>query len=292
MKTTIHVYRFDTNVPAEKAAWDKLRDELKKTHPWCMESSTPPGKSHYRTEWDGVQVELDTAHLFDNQWNAASEPGGDGPEGWRLFDWALDYDTDHMGRRNKIRRGYYLEQTEEMRAARKNRYRCGYCGKQYDVLDVPKFCTACIGSEHLKEVDLSLLRTRCVADEYKASPPLTAGEADFLVPLYRELQLKATLGRDLAQAKEAQRKALETYEKKIALATQERDGFLFLVANGIRTNNAIYYDHTGRFGFGWRSPMEPAVAAALAEKLKDFPAPWDIEVMDGAGKKKISGEGK
>jgi hypothetical protein len=87
MKTVYHSYYFDISKPDEKKAWNELKSKLA-MGPHCMEVCG--AESFYSRDRDGTVVDLETEHLFENQWNTAPIPAwGDGP-GYRVFDWALD----------------------------------------------------------------------------------------------------------------------------------------------------------------------------------------------------------
>jgi len=65
--------------------------------------------------------------------------------------------------------------------------------------------------------------------------------------------------------------------KKIATMTTERDGMLWIVEHDLPTDNAIFYNHTGRFCFGWRNPITGNAKTQLVEKLAGFPFPYDVQ---------------
>ena len=111
IKTTIHAYRYDTTIPEEKNAYHMLSETLTKQGLKCFE--TWGAGSHYLPELDNMTINLETKHLFDNQWNTA--PIGKYSQGLRVFDWAQDYPINFP---SPIKRGHYLKQTEEMRTAR------------------------------------------------------------------------------------------------------------------------------------------------------------------------------
>ena len=48
-------------------------------------------------------------------------------------------------------------------------------------------------------------------------------------------------------------------------------------------DNAIFYTHTGRFGFGWRQKLDEGVACEIMGRLSDegFPFPGDFECSNG-----------
>jgi len=49
--------------------------------------------------------------------------------------------------------------------------------------------------------------------------------------------------------------------------------------------NTIYYDHTGKFGFGWRQPLDAKTESALLDKISEFRWPYEIS---RAGKPKLT----
>lgn len=67
------------------------------------------------------------------------------------------------------------------------------------------------------------------------------------------------------------------FEAKRASATTERDGFLWLINNDLPTENCIYYNHAGRFCFGWRNPYTVEARLVLLEALKQFPFEYDVK---------------
>ena len=53
---------------------------------------------------------------------------------------------------------------------------------------------------------------------------------------------------------------------------------LWLLDHGVSVENVIFYDHTGRFCFGWKDRgVSPAVASALRDVLCEFPFDYDIQ---------------
>lgn len=188
IKTKIHAYRYDVTNPVEAKAYAALCARMEAQDTKCFESWGV--NSHYQSALDGIEVELETMYVFDNQWNTAPIPGVT-DKGLRVFDWALDYKPD--GWEKSIKQGHYLDLTPEMIEVRENRLKCGYCGKQYDKRDTPAppmFCTSCLGSEYLREKDLYLTRIGPVKGyEYST---LTAEELEVLLPVYK-LNRKASI---------------------------------------------------------------------------------------------------
>jgi hypothetical protein len=274
MKTTIHTYRFDTHKPEERAAYDTLRAQLK-TQARCMESHG--GGMHYRPELDGKFIELETAHLFDNQWNTAPIPGIS-DKGLRVFDWAQDYQP--YGNPN-IKQGHYLDITDEMRAIRDNTAKCGYCGAQEPV-GAHVFCPHCLDSEYLTEKDLPLTRMRPVSTPFGAEiPTLSDAERAALMPKFQDAQLHGSTERGKARIAKARADVIAKCNKETRAAITERDGFLWFMDRGIRTDNLIFYSHTGRFCFGWRQPCDAALVSALLDIVSEFPFSYDIKCADG-----------
>lgn len=278
IKTVYRSYSYDTSKPNDAKAYADLKAKLKgqgrkvfKTH---------GGNSHYQPAMHGRELELETKHLFDNQWNTAC--------GKRVFDWAEDaIFSPYNGRENlKDRRGHYLELTPEMSEVRRNTCACGYCGKQEPAAKGYVFCPHCLSSEYLDEKTLHLLRMLPV-DESGINggkrAELTEAERAHLMPLFIDAQLHGTARRNKAKAEKERATALRRYEEAIEAATKRRDGEIWLLDHGLSTDNVIYYDHTGRFSFGWRKPLKGAELEAWAKALEGFPGDFDIETKDRRG---------
>jgi hypothetical protein len=304
MKTHIHTYNFDISRPDEAAAYKALCKELGAT-PGRGEKmvSSSTGEGHF---WfiqqrlsDGAEIELETAHLFENQWNTAPIVGIDTDKGLRVFDWAEDA-SDRLSlpgfAPKDVRRGYYLDITDEMRAIRHDTLKCGYCGAQENAAGIDQtraFCPHCRDSEFLKESDLHLTRLRPVDTPFgEKRAELTDDERAYLLPIYREAQIHGSTARGKARLEAKRARILAKAEKEISAANAERDGMLWLMDRRINVENVIYYSHTGRFSFGWRSPLDDGVVDSLLDEITEFPFPYDIITAPGGkhGGRKLSGE--
>lgn len=279
MQTTLRAYHFDTRIPDELAAWWELRQRLEATHPHCMESHG--GGSHY-LPWasHGATITLETEHIFNDQWNTAPIDGVT-ELGLRVFDWALDFEPNGS---KHIKRGHYLDQTDEMREIRRNTVKCGYCGHQERAQKGNVFCPACLDSEYLKSDDLKLLRLVPVDEDVPSRqfPELTSVERDYLLPLYWQAQKQGAT--ELGRARIAKARAdVETkYARAIKSAEAERDGATWTLDKlPALEANRIYYSHTGRHCFGWRTPLEGELLSALLDAISEFPAHYEIRCADG-----------
>lgn len=277
LQTTIHTYRYNLEIPAEKQAYKDLCERMKTQGVGCFES-WGGGLDHYRPELDGLTLTLETKFLFNDQWNTAPVLGVS-ELGLRVFDWAQDCIDD-----KRIKKGHWLEQTPAMVEARQNRLACGYCGKQYDKRDTPAppaFCHACLGSEHLKAKDLALLRLRCVADDRGDFPPLTAEEEAYLLPLYRAEQAGKGSERSRLQRERLGERLQREYDKAVKDATDKYGGMRWLFEHGCSVRlmeNCIYYSHKGVFTFGWREKLEEGEDLDwLMREMSEFPWDYNIE---------------
>lgn len=275
MKTTLRTYNFDTRIASERIAYDALCQELRATvgRGHWMESN---GRgSHWLNELtlDAIEITLETAHLFDNQWNTA--PIGKYEKGLRVFDWAQDYKPDNSP---YIKRGHYLTITPEMVEIRANTMCCGYCGKQEPAQKGYVFCPHCLDSAHLTESDLRLTRMRpCDAGLKYESPELSEAEKAHLMPLFVEAQIHGTTSRGKARILKERAGILKERDSTIHHAQVKFDGFTWLMDHGVNTENCIYYSHKGKFNFGWREPIKGAVRDSLLESLHGFPFEYDVE---------------
>jgi hypothetical protein len=275
MKTTIHSYFFDIRKPEEAAQYAALQERMTARGTPCFE--TWSGESHYDARFaGGLEVEIDTTHVFRNQWNTAPIPGVS-DKGLRVFDWAQDYPINFS---KSIKKGHYLDITEDMGEIRRNTATCGYCGKQEPMQKGYVFCPHCLGSEYLKASELHLIRMKSAADNEERAE-LTDAERDYLLPMYKEAQLHGNTERDKDPIKKARANILSKAEKTIRQAEIERDGFLWLMDKGMPTNNCIYYTHTGKFSFGWRNPVSAEILDELLSAVSEFPYPYEVECADG-----------
>jgi hypothetical protein len=285
MKTILHAYNLDTSKPEDAKAYAELCKRLK-DWPHQMKSHGGGRTSYYfgiGQQLDGKTIELETAFLFNNQWNTAPFPGSE--KGWRVFDWAEDaIFTDNGSENLRTRRGYWLEQTAEMREIRRNTNVCGYCGKYQPAANGAVFCDKCLDSPYLKASELHLLRM--VAADESGKPqyhraPLTEAESAYLLPLYREAQLHGSTERGKARIAKERADLEAEYLKTTAAAKTKRDGFLWLMDHGINTENCIYYNHTDRFSFGWRQPVDKEAESAILDVISEFPFAYEIKTADG-----------
>lgn len=280
MKTILHAYCFRTREPEDLVAWLALKAKLKGMGLKCFESFPTGSGTHWLHKLDGVTLDLEDKFLFNNQWNTA--PLEEGKNGYRVFDWALDYCPDNP----HLKRGHWLEQTDEMKAAREDRMKCGYCGHQESRTTAPAFCPHCIDSEYLKAGDLYMTRMRPIMND--KSPPLTDEEAAILVPKWREAQIHGSTARGIACLKKARESCEADYRKAISRAETEYRGKMWLMDHGINTANAIFYNHTGRWCFGWRdNGLDAELVSTLLDVISEFPFPYDIKCADG---RKLSGD--
>lgn len=273
MQTTLTSYYFDTRNPEEAAAYETLRAQLAATNGECFETWGGNG-SYYNAAWrEGVPVTLETKHLFGNQWNTANNH--------RVFTWAQDYPINFDRR---IKRGHYLVVTDEMRAALHDNVKCRYCGHMEPAALGHTFCPKCAGSEYLTEKDLKLTRLMRV-DDNSPAPELTEAEAAELLPRWRVAQGLGKENREvLALSKRRQKIAglVAAAEAKAARAIEdaktEAAAYTWLMDNGFcDIDNVIFYSHTGRFGFGWRTAISAADYGALVDLLCEFPFDYDIK---------------
>lgn len=285
LKTTLHTYRFDVSKPAEREAYDALRERLKglglKMTEFLGGHVADKAVRDYRdavAALDGQTVELETDFIFDDQWNTA--PIGDG-NGLRVWDWKQD-----LWPNRDIKSGQWLWPTDLMRKVRAETLKCGYCGKHYrgDAIPADRFCHACIDSAYLEQGNLHLLRLLPAGASFGAKrEPLSEAEQALWHPIFQQAQIHGATERGKARIAKARANIEAKYEKAIANATAERDGMRWILdhAPGY-AENAIFYDHTGRWCFGWRKSVSVAAADELIAVMREFPFNFDIAKADGS----------
>lgn len=279
LKTTVNTYRFDTRKPEEKAAYKALCAELTAQGLACFESHG--GQLHATTgrKLQGHAITLETKHLFSNQWNTAPIAGVS-DIGLRVFDWAQDSAYAFQPANHALKQGYWLQQSPAMAEVRRNTHACGYCGKQEPAAKGNVFCPHCIGGEYLKASGLKLLRMQAV-DDTAPRAELSEAEKAHLLPIWRNAQLHGNTARDKKRIADAIQSAKTKAAKAIHAAETERDGFLWLISQGINTNNVIFYAHTGRFSFGWRNAVDAELESQLLDVISEFSWAYDIKCADG-----------
>jgi hypothetical protein len=289
IKTRIHTYNFDTDTREGCEAYDKLCADRKRDGcPKIMVSFSVQGQGHWEPfkDFSGATIELETDFLFYNQWNTVAGTFGSA-NGWRVFDWAEDAFPNH--RRENIKRGHWLEQTEEMKEIRRKTLKCGYCGAFHPHDSGKVFCDRCLDNEYLKSENLPLLRLLPVEISFGTKrAKLTEAEEAFLLPRYTAAQLKGKANRDAEAKDRARKKVQDEYEddmrkaeeKKIE-ATEKRDALTWLLDRELGIDNVIFYSHTKRFSFGWRQPIDSQVEKQLLDHMSEFPFAYEIKCADG-----------
>lgn len=275
--TKLHVYRLATASAEYRELFARLtaekRHELHALEmPGERRKSIPPGV---------YTVALDPKHLFGNQWNTADDAGDEVTRGWRLFDWyeamtSVSRGCIHTGR------GHWLEITPAMREILRNTNACGYCGHQEEAQRGLLFCDRCLGSRYLKREDLRLLRMRSVEDRDRYMigrhsaelyPELSVSEWEHLFPQYQQAQREARTKREAQRLVDARTAA----DQRLRAAQIEHKAYTWLIDHGFDTDNVIYYNHTGRFCFGWREPLKPEEKSRLLDVLSEFPFDYDLK---------------
>ncbi len=264
MKTQIVAYCFNIKNPEERAAWLALRAQLVASVGLDRRHKAWGGRGLMNTAlYDlgvkhgvPVSVTLDPAQLFNNQWSTTHVNGTEA--GLRVFDWAQDYRQDGE---QHMKTGHYLAQTEEMREIRDNTLSCRYCGHK-ETGNAWKWCPACIGSEYLTEKGLRLTRMLPVSAD-KCGPELSKKE---------RAELDAKLAKKIKDAQDDHAAHVWLYD-------------VARLPSRI-ISNVIFYNHTGRYGFGWREPMNAEDTAAVLDIISESPFPYDIKCADG---RKLSG---
>ena len=278
MKTRLHAYHFDLSKLAQREEYTALCAKLTAMGLRKFDALGEPGGRDHRLA-EGTKVELDPKHIFSDQWNTAPIPGVS-DIGLRVFDWREPTYFNNGREITSAKAGYWLEQTYEMRAARRETYTCGYCGHQIRPLgEAPAFHDGCMDSRYLKATELHLLRYVRVETGFPAKrEPLTDAERDDLLPKYRDAQLRGTTDRGIARAVTLRQQINNKAHKAAVDAAIEREGMLWVLDSfgpGL-VDNCIYYTHARRFAFGWRTPLGEPMTSAVVDKISEFPFAYTL----------------
>jgi len=287
IKATLVAYDLDARSPE----WTELSARIAATGARLFHVFGDGKPSPFSVERDKearFTVELETACLFDDQWNTGpmSTPTGES-NGHRVFDWYRDHAWTERGRAV----GHYLELPESAHAARRDTLKCAYCGVYYGAIHpdhraIPAdgMCNACLGSEYLKRADWPLLRLRSVGSMWAKREPLTEAETETLAavigPAFKAAQ-KALRVRQVAKARAA-------IERKRGQQETERAGMLWLLDHGFLPECAIYYSHRGVFVFDWREKMDAHERSALLDVVSEFPYEYEFKGGNAAAREPVT----
>ena len=254
-------YNYDLTDHNQAEDYKRLTQDLKKMGLKVFATYGGGSDSKVKT---GI-VNLDTSHVFDNQWNTTDDSPTN-PK-LRVMDWC-----EPIIPNKRLKRGYYIVPNDHIHLLRATTFKCGYCGAYSKETG---FCGECIGTSCLTEDNLHLLRLQTVLDTSRA--PLTEDESNYLLPLYYKAQSEEA-DTEAGSALRARRQAIkDNADKAILHAKTERDGFLWLMNAHIKTDNCIYYSHTNTFSFGWRSPINPEARKLIETALQGFPFNYEFK---------------
>lgn len=274
MKTTLHYYRYDVSKDTQRGEYDQLCKTLREMGLNKFAGIGLDDSKHYRQHIKGLDdrtLELETECIFNNQWNTARTPTSE--SGLRVFDW-----DECIFDNRSIKQGYWLEQTAEMQNTRARRYKCGYCGKNYErePETAPFWCESCLGSEYLTQDDLRLLECRNIMDgesvRYKATPPVE------MVAIYHAKQKTARKARQIQDHEDAKKSLAD----KIESAELENLALQWLIDKDCPTDfyrNCIYYDHTHTVCIGWKNKLTFEQEQEAKVLLADAPFKWELKTV-------------
>ncbi len=208
--------------------------KLKDTHPVNYKKS----KDFYDSLTE--EVEIDTAHLFNNQFNTVC--------GKRVFLW-----HEFVFTNNDVKQGYFLrgDGIKELKELLNNTLSCGYCGKQYPKQETDfKYCNNCLNSEHLEHGDLPLLLLLPINSKENRRKNIALDDKWIkLVNDYQSAQLKLKQKRAKELLEELDnRYRIERYETKV------KHDILML---GKEVDNLRYYSSKDSWVYGWRVRVDP-----------------------------------
>lgn len=281
MKTTLKKFRFDTSKYNELQQWEELKSKLKSAGNILTEHRVySAGRYNMYYILEGKSMEVEPDFLFRDQWNVKVEGVG-----LRVHDWLLE-----VCENKDIKVGYYIELTDDMKKLREKRFKCGFCGTQYEKVDNVMyaatsdgvaarevcgelFCTKCSGSTSLEEKDFKLTRLKNVSDTADAKP-VNEEQAEYL----RTRSTTAYMQNLTSHAGkwDDHNKALAELKERVAVIEWfKRRGWAHNAAYrsaGVAAKNF--------WKFGWLNKVADHHVAAMHEELKTFPAQYVIELSN------------
>lgn len=258
IKTKIHFYYFNLANEKDAKAYKDLKSELKSNaHRGHWLNALALQEGGHWTEEHGtsktIELEVDN-FITNNQWNTKC--------GQRVFDWCEDIYPNRQ-----LKKGHYLEITQEMVKARKT-LKCGYTGKLIRDPEAKEndFNLAAIGSKYLQEKDFPLLRLEPAGRCKRNYKKLTKKETEKLL----QLQIKARLKHN----EEDFKKEVQEEKDKIAIYEKNIEIMEWLKENDLPCDIRFIFIYQGEAKF---KHQEDHIKEVILDKLVDAPFKWEFE---------------
>lgn len=250
MKAQIKTYKFLIDKPEELQAYNAMLATIPTKK--CFNVLADTKKDFYSYN-QIIDIEIDTNHLFDNQFNTL--------DGKRLFDW-----FEGIYPNKNLKCGHFLIDPKDLNNLRSKRLACGYCGKQYENNN-DTVCLSCVNSEYLTLEHYNLLALKPV--NFKGKRKLSNDDLNRILPLIES-----------AKTARLQKKKIDLIarkEKELKQKEIELKGFTFFLDHNIDIDNLIYYSHKNQFCFGWRNKVSDDEASKILDVISEFPYPYIIK---------------
>lgn len=232
----------------------------------------------------GEVLEVETAHLFADQFNIAPVTGADldRMKEKLLTEWGADLYRQRMssnttdeskavealsGSGIRLTQNYIVNVFDDERPAR---YACGYCGAQTtDPAATGYWCNKCVGSEHLEAANLGMLQLVPIMERKRGRAPVTV--PDELKALHESERVRL---RTVWESKEHERRAgrlakfLADQAQEHAKIDRKTAVISALYAAGIDAVKlgTVYYSHNDTAQIG--AICTPALTADEARTIR------------------------
>lgn len=282
IKVNIKHYRFDISKPQEAKEYEDLCKHIKKTEGHKKDTTHYINFQHnsqHKREFTKKIIQLtkkkhiniDATYLFENQFNTDNENLN-----LRVYYW-----NEYIYINKKIKEGYYLVKTQELKERVHNTFKCGYCGARYTEQEKKKlnlkFCNSCLESEYLTLDYLPLLRLKRIDDKTKR-PELNQEDKIYLMQSFQASQLKGQNKRTLSYFVNKKKEIKEIYNKEKENINIEYKGKMWLLLRGIHIKNVIYYNYNNMWVFGWQNKLTFEEEQDYKKALKNFPFNYKLKV--------------
>ena len=267
IKVQLNKYRLDISNDNEHIEYMRITKKAKALGHKLFDSICSNYASSFQDKLPTTAT-IETDFLFTNQYNTV--------EGSRIFDW-----SESIVRNKNLKIGYYLTgDIDALKAAKASQLCCGYCGKRYDARNTDqKYCTSCIGSEHLTEDTLYLLQLLPIGASDKLSP----GRDKVITEELKESYEKNKFDFEAAQATRLKIKAaklLTDLDKDVKEMTYKTGVIYDLLTNGVDTENLIYYSHKNEWSYGWRTKVSKGEFEEFRQKCSKLVILADANGID------------